>query len=65
MLGLRMIDGVSKKQFEEKYKINLNKVFMKEIEKLKKQDLIVEEEENIKLTNKGIDLANLVWQEFV
>ena len=65
MLGLRMIDGVSKKQFEEKYKMNLNKVFMREIEKLKKQDLIVEEEENIKLTNKGIDLANLVWQEFV
>ena len=28
-------------------------------------ELIIVDDDNIRLTNKGIDLANLVWEEFV
>ena len=36
-----------------------------ELKKLSEEDLISVNDDNIKLTNKGIDLANLVWEEFV
>ena len=35
------------------------------IGKLVEEQLIIIDDDNIKLTNKGIDLANLVWEEFV
>jgi len=35
------------------------------LKKLTDEELIVVEGSTIKLTNKGIDLANLVWEEFV
>lgn len=65
MLGLREIDGVNSKKFKEKFEIELNKIFKQELEKLEKQELILCNSPNIKLSKKGIDLANLVWQEFV
>ena len=36
-----------------------------ELEKLVNENLIEIDGDNIKLTNKGLDLANLVWEEFV
>ena len=65
MLGLRKIEGVKKSDFKEKFGINMKNFFNVEIQKLIKQKLIIEDEKTIKLSNKGIDLANLVWQEFV
>jgi predicted methyltransferase len=40
-------------------------LYRKELEKLVQEDLIEIDLNNIKLTNKGLDLANLVWEEFV
>ena len=40
-------------------------LFRKELDKLVKEDLIEIDEDKIRLTNKGLDLANLVWEEFV
>ena len=65
MLGLRKIDGVNVEKFKEKFGMELSKVFKQELEKLEKQGLIITENKNIKLSNNGIDFANLVWQEFV
>ena len=65
MLGLRKIEGVKKSEFKEKFEIDIKKFFNMELEKLLKEKLIIEDEKVIKLSNKGIDLANLVWQEFV
>ena len=64
-LGLRKIDGVSIKSFKEKYIDNPIFLFRKEIEKLVNEDLLKIDGDFIKLTNKGIDFANLVWEEFV
>jgi oxygen-independent coproporphyrinogen-3 oxidase len=65
MLGLRKIDGVCIQDFKEKFAANPIYVFKEELEKLVNEELIEIDGDYIKLTNKGIDLANLVWEEFV
>ena len=65
MIGLRKIDGVSISSFERKFGINPLFYFRFEIEKLVNEELIEVDLDNIKLTNKGLDLANQVFQEFV
>ena len=65
LLGLRMIDGINIQEFKNKFIDNPIYVFHKELEKLVKENLIEIDLNQIKLTNKGLDLANLVWEEFV
>lgn len=65
MLGLRKIGGVSISDFKKKFVQNPIYLFRKELDKLVKEDLLEIDMDNIKLTKKGIDLANLVWEEFV
>ena len=65
LLGLRKIDGVSIQNFKEKFVENPIFLFRKELEKLVNEKLITIDGDSIKLTNKGLDLANIVWEEFV
>ena len=65
LLGLRILDGISINKFKEKFADNPIYLFRKELEKLVKEDFIEIDLDNIKLTNKGLDFANLVWEEFV
>ncbi len=65
MLGLRMIDGVSIQNFKIKFQENPIYIFKDELQKLSDKQLIEIDGDKIKLTNKGLDLANLVWKEFV
>ena len=65
LLGLRTIEGVQISKFKEKYIDNPIFLFRKELEKLVNEELINVDGDYIKLTNKGLDLANLVWEEFI
>ena len=65
MLGLRKIQGVAVQDFKNKFGTNPIFVYRKELEKLVNNELIEIDGDYIKLTNKGLDLANLVWEEFV
>ena len=65
MLGLRKIDGVSISDFEQKFNINPLFYFRFEISKLDKKGLIEVDLDNIKLTKKGLDFANLAFEEFL
>lgn len=65
ILGLRQIDGIKISKFKEKFGDNPIYLFRNELKKLSDENLINIDEDNIKLTNKGIDFANLVWEEFV
>lgn len=65
LLGLRKIEGVSIQKFKEKYVDNPIFLFREEIEKLVKDNLLEVDGDWIRLTKKGIDFANLVWEEFV
>ena len=65
ILGLRMITGVNVKEFEKKFGVDCQKRYCKQLEKLNKMELIDSNGDVIKLTNKGVNFANLVWEEFV
>ena len=65
LLGLRQIDGIQISKFKERFGDNPIYLFRNELKKLSEENLICVDDDNIKLTNKGIDLANLVWEEFV
>ena len=65
MLGLRKIEGVSISEFESKFRINPLLYFRFEIDKLSKQEILEVDLDKIRLTKKGLDFANLVFEEFI
>lgn len=65
MLGLRKLEGVNIIEFEKKFNENPIIKYSKDLEKLNKDGLITIIDDNIQLTNRGIDLANLVWEHFI
>lgn len=69
MLGLRLIqEGVDLIRFENKHGIKAEKVFLKEIHKLLDRQLVEysdNEQTHLRLTNKGVLLANQAFIEFV
>ena len=65
LLGLRKINGISVQEFKNKFGDNPIFLFRNELSKLVEEDLLEIDGDIIKVTNKGLDLANQVWQEFV
>ena len=65
LLGLRKIDGLKISEFKNKFGDNPIYLYRNELKNLSDEKLIIIQDDNIRLSNKGIDLANLVWEEFV
>lgn len=65
MLGLRKIEGISIQEFKNKFVGNPLYIYRKELQKLVEEELIEIELDKIKLTKKGLDFANIVWEEFI
>lgn len=64
-LGLRMMEGVSLSAFEEHFHCPLTVIYQREIQKLTEKGLLRMEKDRISLTEKGIDLSNMVLSEFL
>ena len=65
LLGLRKIDGIQISEFKNRFGDNPIYLYRNELKKLSDEKLIKIDDDQIKLTNKGIDLANIVWEEFI
>lgn len=65
LLGLRKLKGVNLTDFKNKFSKDLLKEYEESIKKLLVEDLITIDYNTIKLSKKGLDLANLVWEEFI
>ena len=65
LLGLRKVDGVKINEFKNKFGDNPIYLYRNQLDKLSKENLIIVYNDNIRLSNRGIDLANLVWEEFI
>lgn len=65
LLGLRLLEGVSATQFEERYGTPLEAAFGKQLAKLERKQLLEREGNFVRLTSLGLDLANEVFVEFV
>ena len=69
ILRLRLLEGVSEKEVQNRFDVDLFKYFNNEISSLIDAELLVIEQKNddkfLRLSSKGLDLANIVWEEFV
>ena len=65
ILSLRLAKGLDKTRFINKFNVDIMKIFKNEIKKLKDEKLIVEDKNSIFLTKRGMEVANIVWQEFI
>lgn len=60
ILGLRLIKGISKKEFYQRFNISVDDVYGEVLKTHRESGLLYIDEEYIKFTSKGLDLANLV-----
>lgn len=65
IFGLRLVEGIHKKGFKERFKTDISIIYKEIIEKHKKNGLLYEDEDYLKLTNRGLDLANIVELDFL
>lgn len=64
-LGLRKMEGVSKKRFSEVFKTPIESVYGNVIEDMKKKGLLEIQGDFVRLTSRGIDVSNYVMSEFL
>lgn len=64
-LGLRMTEGISKKEFRRCFGKDINELFSSEITELKKLNLMAETNDRLRLTLSGIDVSNEVFIKFL
>jgi len=65
LLGLRLTEGVRDSDFRERFSESLFSVFSAEIDQLSRQGLIVKNHDRIRLSLRGLDLANQAFRLFV
>jgi len=65
MLKLRLTDGLDTNKFKEKFNVDFYNKYEKQIRYLLSNNLIECFENNIKLTNRGMDISNYVFEEFM
>ena len=64
-LGLRKKTGVSKKRFEEKFGVNFDQQYGSVVEELTQQGLLVPDKDIVRMTKKGLFLADTVAEKFI
>lgn len=64
-LGLRLTEGISFRRFRERFGKEMKGVYGEQIKRLKTEGLLEETESGIRLSGRGIDVSNLVFQEFL
>ena len=64
-LGLRLTEGVSFERFQERFGQGMKNIYGSQIEELVKEGLLEEDERGIRLTKKGVDVSNYVFEKFL
>lgn len=64
-LGLRCTDGISKKEFKERFLVEIEKIYGELINKYIEQGLLQEQGDRIFLSDSGIDVSNVIMAEFM
>ncbi len=65
ILGLRMTQGVSEEAFRERFKRSVDDVYGDVLKRLADEKLIVRENGILRLTEFGLDVSNMVFEEFL
>lgn len=64
-LGLRLVEGIKKSEFNNIFHEKIEDIYQNEISKLTDENLIEVDKEKIYLTELGFDLSNQVFTEFL
>lgn len=64
-MGLRMNEGINLDEFYKKFNVNFKNKYNSVIDKLKNLNLITEQNNNISLTQRGREISNTVFVEFI
>ena len=64
-LGLRVMKGVSKKEFIERFGVTIEEVYGEVLDRFRTEELLVIDGDVVALTRKGIDVSNYVFAEFL
>ena len=64
-LGLRLTEGVSFARFRERFGQEMKNIYGSQIEELVKDGLLEEDEMGIRLTRRGVDISNYVFERFL
>ena len=64
-LGLRMMQGVSTRGFYQNFGKTMQEVYGAVIDKWKKEGYLQQKEDNLSLTDKGIDVSNMILADFL
>ncbi len=65
IMNLRLTEGINFKGFVDRFKVDIRDLFLEEIEKNKKRNLLEEKSGYIRFTDKGRDLSNQVYLDFM
>jgi oxygen-independent coproporphyrinogen-3 oxidase len=65
MLGLRLVGGVDKAEFKRRFGKTIDEVYSYQIKKFERIELLINESSSLKLTHRGLDVANQVMSEFI
>lgn len=65
ILKLRLEEGLSMNQFKKRFECDIFSIFKKEINSLSENKLIQLKGDNIFLTKRGKEVANIVWEQFI
>lgn len=64
-LGMRMMEGISRSDFLKQFQVTVDFVYEDVLKRLKYEGLIRDEDGRICLTDKGIDVSNYVFSQFL
>lgn len=64
-LGLRLMQGVSKEEFQRRFDVPMDEVYGQVIQTYVEQGLLTWNQEYLRLTDAGIDVSNVVMADFL
>jgi oxygen-independent coproporphyrinogen III oxidase len=65
MLGLRLLKGINIHQFEKRFQVSFINLFKNVLSSLKEKELVIIEKDHLRLSQKGLFLADSVILEFI
>ena len=64
-LGLRLTEGVSFVRFRQRFGKEMDTVYGKELQELAELGLLLRDESGVRLSRRGIDVSNAVFERFL
>lgn len=64
-MGMRLLQGIEKKRFAERFHVTMESLFEEVIQKHVKEGLLLDTEDRLRFTDKGVEFSNHVLSDFL